>query len=71
MPAASVTEWLTAGAIGVAAFTPGALLILSLDHDLTRTVTTPARALSDAAGRAVDRLLLVLVTPIALKEATR
>ncbi|MEU3160049.1 hypothetical protein ABZ753_21710 [Streptomyces griseoincarnatus] len=50
-----------------AAFLPGALMILSLDHDLTR----PARALADATERAVDRLLLVLVTPIALKEATR
>lgn len=67
MNAATASEWLTAGAIGVAAFTPGALLILSLDHDLT----APARTLADAADRAVDRLLLVLVTPIALKEATR
>ncbi len=67
MHAATVTEWLTAFAIGTAAFLPGALLILALDHDLT----APARALSDAAERAVDRLLLVLVTPIALKEATR
>jgi hypothetical protein len=67
MNAASLPEWLAAFAIGTALYVPGALLILSLDHDLT----APARALSDAAGRAVDRLLLVLVTPIALKEATR
>ncbi|MFC8832300.1 hypothetical protein ACFT8V_03760 [Streptomyces griseoincarnatus] len=67
MHAATATEWLTAFATGTALFAPGALLILALDHDLT----TPARALADAADRAVDRLLLVLVTPIALKEATR
>jgi hypothetical protein len=67
MSAASLPEWLTAFAIGTALYVPGALLILSLDHNLT----TPARALSDVADRAVDRLLLVLVTPIALKEATR
>jgi hypothetical protein len=65
--AASLPEWAAAFAIGTALYVPGALLILSLDHDLT----APARALSDAADRAVDRLLLVLVTPIALKEATR
>jgi len=65
--AASLPEWLVAFAIGTAAFLPGALLILSLDHNLTR----PARAFSDAADRAVDRLLLAVVTPIALKEALR
>jgi hypothetical protein len=69
--AASLPEWLFAAGVGAALYVPGALLILSLDHDLTRTVTTPARALADAADRAVDRLLLVLVTPIALKEALR
>jgi hypothetical protein len=67
MSAASLPEWATAFAIGTALYVPGALLILALDHDLT----APARALSDAADRAIDRLLLVLVTPIALKEATR
>jgi hypothetical protein len=67
MSAASLPEWLAAFAIGTALYVPGALLILSLDHDLT----TPARTLADAVDRAVDRLLLVLVTPIALKEATR
>ncbi|MER6832649.1 hypothetical protein ABT320_01440 [Streptomyces cellulosae] len=67
MNAASLPEWLAAFTIGAALYVPGSLLILALDHDLT----TPARALSDAADRAVDRLLLVLVTPIALKEALR
>jgi hypothetical protein len=67
MSAASLPEWATAFAIGTALYVPGALLILSLDHDLT----APARTLADAADRAVDRLLLVLVTPIALKEALR
>jgi hypothetical protein len=67
MSAASLPEWATAFAIGTALYVPGALLILALDHDLT----TPARALSDAADRAVDRLLLAVVTPIALKEALR
>ena len=67
MHAASLPEWATAFAIGTGAFAPGALMILALDHDLTR----PARALADATERAVDRLLLVLVTPIAMKEATR
>ena len=67
MNAASLPEWAAAFAIGTAAFLPGALLILALDHDLT----APARALSAAVDRTVDRLLLVLVTPIALKEALR
>jgi hypothetical protein len=67
MSAASLPEWLAAFAIGTALYVPGALLILSLDHDLT----APARALSDVADRAVDRLLLAVVTPIALKEALR
>ncbi|MFJ1964860.1 hypothetical protein [Streptomyces massasporeus] len=35
MAAATAAEWLTAAAIGTGAFIPGALLILSLDHDLT------------------------------------
>ncbi|MFK0062671.1 hypothetical protein ACIQTN_26020 [Streptomyces werraensis] len=67
MNAASLPEWATAFAIGTALYVPGALLILALDHDLT----SPARTLANATERAVDRLLLVLVTPVALKEATR
>lgn len=34
MHAATASEWFTAAAIGSAGFVPGALLILSLDHDL-------------------------------------
>ncbi|WP_439947260.1 hypothetical protein [Streptomyces sp. BBFR109] len=34
MTAATATEWLTAAGLATAAFIPGALLILSLDHDL-------------------------------------
>ena len=55
MPAATVTEWLTAGAIGVAAFTPGALLILSLDHP--RPSLDPAR---EAVGQAVLWLVVLI-----------
>ncbi len=55
MPAASVAEWLTAGAVGVAAFTPGALLILSLDHP--RPSLAPAR---EAVGQAVLWLVVLI-----------
>ncbi|MFE9921617.1 hypothetical protein ACFYQA_08540 [Streptomyces sp. NPDC005774] len=40
MNAATTTEWGTAFAVGVAAFLPGALLILALDHTPT---LAPAR----------------------------
>ncbi|NED73322.1 hypothetical protein G3I51_13415 [Streptomyces sp. SID9944] len=36
MSAATATEWLTAAGLATAAFIPGALLILGLDHDLRR-----------------------------------
>ncbi|MFE7232522.1 hypothetical protein ACFVAF_18050 [Streptomyces sp. NPDC057596] len=68
MAAATAAEWLTAAAIGTGAFVPGALLILSLDHDLTPRLPhvdlEPARAAAErAAQRARVRLaawLLVL-----------
>jgi len=56
MNAATAPEWLAAAAISTAAFVPGALLILALDHDLNpghipaiRTATDRAR-LALAAG---------------------
>ena len=55
MTAATPAEWLTAGAIGVTAFTPGALLILSLDHP--RPSLAPAR---EAVGQAVLWLVVLI-----------
>lgn len=55
MNAATTSEWLAAGAIGVTAFLPGALLILSLDHP--RPTLTPAR---EAIGQAVLWLVLLI-----------
>lgn len=83
MPAATATEWLTAASIGTASFAPGALLILSLDHDfspVTRLVLVPVRSAADAGGRAwararltVAALLLLAASQVspAPKEAVR
>ena len=66
MAAATATEWMTAAAISTAAFVPGALLILALDHDFALRLRT-------RAGRQAAALLV----PLALacrrgpKEATR
>lgn len=55
MNAATTGEWLTAGAIGAAAYLPGALLILSLDHP--RPTLTPAR---EAIGQAALWLVILI-----------
>jgi len=65
MSAASLPEWLAAFAIGAALYVPGALLILSLDHDLT----APARALS--APLSPRRLVRVLVRIVRRQPAPR
>ncbi len=57
MNAATIPEWLTAAAVGTAAFVPGALLILGLDHDLRprlpRVDVAPAVAAADQAAQRV------------------
>lgn len=55
MNAATTGEWLTAFTVGTAAFLPGALLILSLDHP--RPTLTPARG---AIGQAVLWLVVLI-----------
>lgn len=79
MSAASLPEWLAAGAIGTAAFVPGALLILGLDHNLSprlpRVDVAPAMAAADQAARRVRlRLaawLLALAWHLEAGEAAR
>jgi len=83
MNAASLPEWAAAFAIGTVLYVPGALLILSLDHDfspVTRLVLVPVRSAADAGGRAwararlaVAALLLLAASQVspASKEAVR
>lgn len=52
MHAATASEWLAAAGIGVAGFVPGALLILSLDHDLTPRL--PRATLAPVGAAVVD-----------------
>jgi hypothetical protein len=59
MPAATATEWLTAAAIGTAAYVPGALLILGLDHELPRLPLAPALRRAIESGRLDPALIAV------------
>lgn len=69
MAAATVAEWLAAAGLGIAAFVPGALLILSLDHDLTprmpRVSLAPVGAAVVGAGQWLRVHLAALLRLIA------
>ncbi|MFJ2717465.1 hypothetical protein [Streptomyces sp. NPDC087437] len=78
MPAATATQWLTAAGIGTAAFAPGALLILGLDHDLTPRLPhvdlEPAQRAAQQARTQVAAWLIAIAIASQLeqpKEATR
>ncbi|MEV5168245.1 hypothetical protein AB0K66_26975 [Streptomyces werraensis] len=79
MSAASLPEWLAAGAVGTVLFVPGALLILGLDHDLSpRLPHVDVASAVAAADRAVQRVrlqlaawLLVLAWHLESGEAAR
>lgn len=79
MSAATTAEWIGAFALGTAAFIPGALLILSLDHDLRPRMphvsVEPALHAADRAAQwarlQLAALLLVAAWHLETTEATR
>lgn len=77
MSAATATEWLACAGVGTAAFVPGALLILALDHDLhlphvdVQAVSAAVERARQATARQVAAWLVALAWHITPTEATR